>query len=254
MSRPIQIMAYPCGGKEAAHRRAFSRVELMVLVVVLLLIAIVQLPALAKSRYHSQRAQCVGNLRHLVLAFDIYATEYVDKLPPAAGYWAYDFPWSLGTNLGRFGASIENFYCPANLSNTNLLWNYASGSYRVIGYATTLPGGTGIAATNANPTFTPQSFPVSPFLALPPQMASQRVLVADATMSQAGQNNESQRLTYKWDTVPTGYAPVPQATAHLDGALPLGGNLGMLDGHVEWRKFLDMHPRTDAASNPVFWW
>jgi prepilin-type processing-associated H-X9-DG protein len=237
----------------ANNHRGFSRVELLVVVAVITLVAAMQIRALDSGRYQTRRAQCVANLKRMVLAFEIYATENSDKLPPAAGSWAWDFPWSLGTNLIKFETSADGFYCPANSSLTNILWNWAPNSFRVIGYATTLPGGLGIAATNANPTFTPQSYSLGPVLALPPQPASQRVLVADATISQQGQNNESLRSSYKWDTVAGGFG-LQQATSHLEGLLPLGGNLGMLDGHVEWRNFADMHPRTDSASAPAFWW
>jgi prepilin-type processing-associated H-X9-DG protein len=44
----------------------------------------------------------------------------------------------------------------------------------------------------------------------------------------------------------------PHTSPHLIGNLPAGGNLGMLDGHVEWRKFQDMQIR--SASGPFFWW
>ena len=34
-----------------------------------------------------------------------------------------------------------------------------------------------------------------------------------------------------------------------------GGNVGMLDGHAEWRKLnYPMLPRTDSSSTPIFWW
>jgi prepilin-type processing-associated H-X9-DG protein len=36
----------------------------------------------------------------------------------------------------------------------------------------------------------------------------------------------------------------PHRTSHLNGTMPVGGNLGMLDGHVEWRN-------TDFL---LFWW
>jgi prepilin-type processing-associated H-X9-DG protein len=35
--------------------------------------------------------------------------------------------------------------------------------------------------------------------------------------------------------------------------MPTGGNLLMLDNHVEWRKFNSMLPRT-IGNVPVFWW
>jgi prepilin-type processing-associated H-X9-DG protein len=36
------------------------------------------------------------------------------------------------------------------------------------------------------------------------------------------------------------------------GALPLGGNIAFLDGHVGWRKFDKMTVRTTAFA--YFWW
>ncbi len=33
---------------------------------------------------------------------------------------------------------------------------------------------------------------------------------------------------------------------------PYGGNIGMLDGHVEWRPFDDMEERYNT--NPCFFW
>jgi prepilin-type processing-associated H-X9-DG protein len=34
--------------------------------------------------------------------------------------------------------------------------------------------------------------------------------------------------------------PLPVNTAHMQSSLPAGGNIGFLDGHIEWRKFPDM--------------
>ena len=39
----------------------------------------------------------------------------------------------------------------------------------------------------------------------------------------------------------------------LANNLPAGGNLVMTDGHVEWRTFTNMAPRT-GGEIPVFWW
>jgi prepilin-type processing-associated H-X9-DG protein len=46
----------------------------------------------------------------------------------------------------------------------------------------------------------------------------------------------------------------PHTSPHLNGSLPAGGNLGMLDGHVEWRRFQDMQIRTPSSAAPNFWW
>jgi len=45
----------------------------------------------------------------------------------------------------------------------------------------------------------------------------------------------------------------PFTSSHLLGnRLPAGGNLGMFDGHVEWRRFQEFIPRTGDA--PVFYY
>jgi prepilin-type processing-associated H-X9-DG protein len=234
---------------------AFTLVELLVVVSLLALLVIVQWPALAKATHQTARAQCSANLRQVTMALQIYATENGDKLPAAtAGFWACDMPWNLGTTLGNYGAPRTTLYCPANSGqNVDALWNYVVNSFRVIGYSQTLVGGGSIATTNWNVTLTPQSIPFGPSY-FPPPLASQRVLVADFTLSQPGQNNEANRATYNYTSIQSGYA-TPLRTSHVDRFLPSGGNLGMLDGHVEWRVFSQMHVRTPSGSGtPVFWW
>jgi prepilin-type processing-associated H-X9-DG protein len=63
-------------------------------------------------------------------------------------------------------------------------------------------------------------------------------------------------LTYNWSSINGGYVydgqPKPHLSAHLNGLIPLGGNIGMLDGHVEWRNFTNMQARADGT--PYFYW
>jgi hypothetical protein len=44
----------------------------------------------------------------------------------------------------------------------------------------------------------------------------------------------------------------PHRTAHLNGTLPAGGNVGKLDGSARWVKFPAMVPRSVAY--PYVWW
>jgi prepilin-type processing-associated H-X9-DG protein len=148
-------------------------------------------------------------------------------------------------------------YCPGtaprftddqNFATPGSLWNFGLGAnFRVIGYATTF-GANILAATNRNSTILPQPVTVGPLLA-PSQPASQRVLTADANLSQDGAN---------FTQIPGGFAfnglAYPHICPHLDGLVPAGGNVGMLDGHVEWRPFSQMKIRTTAGSQPFFYW
>jgi prepilin-type processing-associated H-X9-DG protein len=237
--------------------RGFTLIELLAIIFVIALMAALGLPAIAKTRHQTVVAQCAANLTQVTTALHIYGSENKDRLPsaPTNGLpWAWDMPWDLGPTLGRYGASRNALYCPANPGqNVDNLWNYAPNSYRVIGYSMTLSGAPSVNVSNWNATLTPQWIPYGP-ISIPPPLASQRVLVGDATLSQSGQDNEASRSSYNYSSIQGSYV-TPMRTSHLDRSLPIGGNLGMLDGHVEWRSFQAMHVRTPQGSfTPVFWW
>jgi len=40
----------------------------------------------------------------------------------------------------------------------------------------------------------------------------------------------------------------------LDGFIPAGGNVVMLDGHVQWRNFSQMQLRTTTSAQTFFYW
>ena len=117
----------------------------------------------------------------------------------------------------------------------------------------TFPGEASLNQTNYNRSLIPQAFKVGA-VTYPPPSAAERVLVAEAVISQPYQNQLAKRDTYNYVDVTGGYFK-HHLTGHMAGKTPAGGNVGMLDGHVEWRKFPQMLPRTDPNSGaPVFWW
>jgi hypothetical protein len=64
-------------------------------------------------------------------------------------------------------------------------------------------------------------------------------------------------LKYNWVSVDSGYkcqgVTKGNNSAHLEGgSVPVGGNIGMLDAHVEWRPFEQMKNRT--SSSPHFYY
>jgi prepilin-type processing-associated H-X9-DG protein len=46
--------------------------------------------------------------------------------------------------------------------------------------------------------------------------------------------------------------PIPDVTNHVGRDKAKGGNIGFVDGHVEWRKFEDMQVR--IVPGPHHWW
>ena len=63
-------------------RRAFTLIEVLVVIAVIALIAAMLLPALSKARESGRRAACASNLRQLNVAVSIYAGENEGDFPP----------------------------------------------------------------------------------------------------------------------------------------------------------------------------
>jgi hypothetical protein len=74
-------------------------------------------------------------------------------------------------------------------------------------------------------------------------------LLACATISY--NNNVANRNGNMYTGIDGGWNK-PHLTAHLNGTLPAGGNVGKLDGSARWVKFPAMVPRSVAY--PYVWW
>lgn len=62
--------------------RAFTLVELMMVIAVIGVLAAIMLPAVAATRESARRKSCVSNLKQMGLALHMYALENADKYPP----------------------------------------------------------------------------------------------------------------------------------------------------------------------------
>ncbi|MFM2082264.1 MAG: hypothetical protein RL380_955 [Verrucomicrobiota bacterium] len=238
----------------ARTHRAFTLIELLVVIAIIAILAGLLLPALASAKEKAVRIKCTSGEKQLTLATFNYATDNDDALPTmGAGNWAWDVLITVVDQMTNSGATREIFYCPANLDqNIDGLWNY-NATYRVTGYALTFPKTGGLEATNLNSKLS------SLGSASTNSTFSTRVLISDMTLSSKTDNNFALKNLYTYYNIPGGYT-APTWPGHRSNHInnkkfPTGGNQAMLDGHVEWKKFITFTPRTDPASgSPTFWW
>ena len=253
-------------------RQGFTRLELLVIIGLLALLATIQVSAHAGAKWRTREAMCASNVRKLTMVLHLYGNDNENKLPVMSGNaaWAWDMPTNVADDLISYGLHKRDFYCPSTAPEFtdwenfldpapgHNLWDWGP-TFHIVGYILAISGpASRLSSTNQNATLLAEPRKGSPFAFYPPQPPppnSERELVADVIISAPGQNNATLRLTgtYNYDNILGGYYRL-NISSHLNGHLPQGSNIGYKDGHVAWRKFSDsrMAPRT--VSGATFWW
>ncbi len=237
------------------RQRGFTLIELLVVIAIIAILAGMLLPALAKAKDKAKIVKCGSNLKQLALATIMYAGDHNDRLPymtfdgrpsGAAGNWPWDMPRWLTEALTQNGSVRQILYDPSfSKQDNDQLWNFTA-NFRVVGYIPSFPATPRVRASNINERLTistirvgAQEISVSP---------TERVMWADANISQG--ENETVRERNQYVGIDGGWRG--HQSPHVSRRIPLGGNLAMLDGHVEWRKFQKM--KVVTTGGPAFWW
>lgn len=223
---------------------AFHRVDLLVCISLVLLLGALGVAAFSRGEIDARLTKCQNNLRQLGQASTSYGLSNSGNTPPAfpfgtsGGAWPWDMSASTANTLVSLGARRENFYCPTipNYYNTDLYWFFTP-SFKVLGYAFATYGSPRVLSTEIVTNF-----------AMP--NPESRPYIMDAILSSG--SNTSDREANVYTNIIGAFPSSPHGSAHVRGHLPTGGNLMMLDGHVEWRGFERMTIRTSGT--PSFWW
>jgi prepilin-type N-terminal cleavage/methylation domain-containing protein/prepilin-type processing-associated H-X9-DG protein len=108
------------------HVRAFTLIELVVVIVLFALLASLLVPASAHTRPNSQAIQCLNNLRQMANAWQTYAEDNGSRIVSAyPNYGGFAGTWCAG-NAESGGGSASYTYGGADPMGIQkgLLWNY----------------------------------------------------------------------------------------------------------------------------------
>ncbi len=265
-------------------KKAFTLVELLVVIAVIALLLSILIPALRLARDQAMRASCSNNIHQHLLALTIYSDEHEGRLPEQTdGWWIWDVSYATANeHLKNLGIDVSKydlrpgedvpvqpiFYCPANPMHRRYMdaaWSFAIDAttrtgYRVTGYLFLWWGPWSRNPGEPGGIVTYPGEPDKIFLRrIDIKQPSKAELVLDVTMSDAINWPQADYPDGNFAQIMCGGMPSvygnPDSSSHvLSERKAAGGNIGFADGHVEWRPFTAMKRRYNTNSCPVFWW
>src|SRR5256885_12501010 len=241
--------------------RAFTLVELLVVIGIIALLVAILMPSLNKARYQAKNVACEARLRNVGQAVLMYANENRGKIPqhPGRGSWLWDVPFGTRDALVKKGGARQTLYCPFfPEQDADNLWDYSTaalpgGQFGVIGYVwlgkrphTGYPSLTNGARAYVE-TLRPPKPPTGTAAALAalfPKISSDTEIMTDPVFQQAGQPGWAAK----------GGWPDIHVTPHIRHNQPQGGNILFLDWHVAFRPFKEMKRRALFGSPQLEYW
>ncbi len=248
-----------------APPKAFTLIELLVVIAIIAVLMGILMPALSRVKEQARQKSCGTRVRQQTLGLIMYADDFNGKMPEAkGGSWFQDVGHSLANYLLATGMTPEMFYCPSNQTQNikeywDLLWTHSPSDpesfdgkrfvrsgYSVAGYGFILDIDINQYPTDA---IKPEGIKSNRM-----KMPSARPMVVDLIMSQ---DSEDAKLGVEFGRITKGGLwinhDIWDTTSHLvNDELPAGGNIGFLDGHIEWKKWnYPEYPPDDGDGKPL---
>jgi prepilin-type N-terminal cleavage/methylation domain-containing protein len=218
------------------RNRAFTLIELLVVIAIIAILAALLLPALIGAKERARRVACRNHVRQFVLALHMYGNEHEDRLPSGASENSNPLDEHIPvistqtrSNLIEYSGDYRILECPSmgQPFNTREGWYYEDYGF-VIGY-NYLGGHTNSpwpADSGFEPWESPQTLSDDGNLPVLTEINDWSPGFLK-TFAPHGQNGPiSQTLDFS-NSGPTGRTPKDIGA--------VGGNLGYLDGSVEWK-------------------
>lgn len=226
--------------------RAFTLIELLVVIAIIAILAAMLLPVLGRAKEKGKRAACKNNMRQCIMSIHMYANDFSDKVPTARenqGLWhAVRVSSVTWTNLSLYSGNWRVLDCPNFIFNTNFLSRYSATYGYLIGYQ--YLGDAVIPPANIQyPWFSPSKL----------SGITNCVILADA--NHWGNDGAKVAVHTKAGSVTEQGS---SWTRNLKGVTPAdigaeGGNVGSVDGSVEWKKIGQMAKQNQASSYQFYW-
>ena len=213
----------------SAPRRAFTLIEILVVIAIIGILAAILFPVFARARENARRASCQSNLKQIGLGIMQYSQDYDDKFPMSrVGNPAVGKPYGWADAFQPYVKSTQLLQCPSNSDPlpdytiaipgrqayyTDYVYNSALGGISV-GTAQSVGSGISLAALE-NSSLT---------VALLEGKYNSSLPTGNASARSATRGGGSY-------TDPVLNVNEFAANRHLDGS-----NLLFTDGHVKWYK------------------
>ncbi len=101
-------------------RRAFTLIEILVVVAIVALLAAILFPVFARARENARRASCTSNLKQIFLAHSLYKEDYDGVFAPSAYVNASGGRVEWPELFLSYTRSRQVFLCPSDAASTQV--------------------------------------------------------------------------------------------------------------------------------------